>query len=644
MTPDSSKVGVLITTIADNAGIVSTEAGLAAVGDAAEKTQKKATSAFDAFNSSLSKVGTQMTAVGKDMSTYVTLPIVALAGASVKMAMDFQQSMTYVKTDAGDTTDNINTLSTSVLNLAKTSQFSPDVLANGLYHLASLGLRGSDALNALNTAQQMAAVGGADLESTATALGGALVSGISGVQNYTQAAGVLDATVGAGNMRMQDLVDAIGTGVLPVFKNAGLSITDFGAALATLTDNGQDAAAAATHLRMTVSLMEAPSQAAAGAMEKIGLTSNQLGLDMQTKGLVPALEDLQKHLTDTYGTTAEGKTAMAAALSEMFGGGKSSAAIQTLLDELDRVQNKETQIGQQSGEFSTKYAEQQKTVSAQFKTAWDAVQASLIQLGDTIMPSVANAAKSAAKIIGELSDWFQSLSKGQKQFIIDAAGIIAIMGPLLVIFGTFAKSISNILSLGKTIAPVFVGAFNLVSSGVTGLAGVVGTAGIAMSAVFVGVAADIGLVYEAIKSVTGALNAWNNTYNASVQAETSQQGAIASIKASFAAGKITQAQEAQYIAAQNRAPSANATGTSYAPGGMSLVGEQGPELVNLPSGSQVYPARQSASMMNSTNNNQTITIGQVILSTPQAASAFLGHVDRDAQLQSMGLSPARGLS
>ncbi|MBP1992551.1 phage tail tape measure protein [Paenibacillus eucommiae] len=34
---------------------------------------------------------------------------------------------------------------------------------------------------------------------------------------------------------------------------------------------------------------------------------------------------------------------------------------------------------------------------------------------------------------------------------------------------------------------------------------------------------------------------------------------------------------------------AHASGTNFAPGGLSLVGEEGPELVNLPRGSQVYP-------------------------------------------------------
>ena len=40
-----------------------------------------------------------------------------------------------------------------------------------------------------------------------------------------------------------------------------------------------------------------------------------------------------------------------------------------------------------------------------------------------------------------------------------------------------------------------------------------------------------------------------------------------------------------------------ATGTTFAPGGMALVGERGPELVNLPRGAKVIPATQTNNMM-----------------------------------------------
>ena len=117
-------------------------------------------------------------------------------------------------------------------------------LAQGLYHLESLGIRGSKALKALALASQESAISGADLEQTTSALGAAIYVGIKGTGNLRDDMGILNATVGAGNMRMQDLVDALGTGILSSAKVAGLSIQDVGSALAVLSDGGQNASSA----------------------------------------------------------------------------------------------------------------------------------------------------------------------------------------------------------------------------------------------------------------------------------------------------------------------------------------------------------------------------------------------------------------
>lgn len=49
---------------------------------------------------------------------------------------------------------------------------------------------------------------------------------------------------------------------------------------------------------------------------------------------------------------------------------------------------------------------------------------------------------------------------------------------------------------------------------------------------------------------------------------------------------------------------ANANGTNFYPGGVGLVGEEGPELVNLPRGSRITPAAETAQALGGT----TITI------------------------------------
>ena len=136
----------------------------------------------------------------------------------------------------------------------------------------------------------------------------------------------LNAIVGTGNMRMADLVGALSTGILPAARSAGISLNDVGAAIALMTSNGIPAEDAASRLRMTLSLMEAPTTQATKALGQIGLTSTQLANDMRTKGLTFAIQDLEDHLAHS-GLTA---TEQAQVIDHAFGGGRTSSAILTL--------------------------------------------------------------------------------------------------------------------------------------------------------------------------------------------------------------------------------------------------------------------------------------------------------------------------
>jgi len=114
----------------------------------------------------------------------------------------------------------------------------PNELATGLYHVESAGLRGAKALEVLRAAAKGAQIGHADLESVTNALIAANRSGIRGVGDMSAAMGQLNAIVGTGNMRMEDLSQSLSSGVLSSARGFGLSLRDVGSALATLTDAG----------------------------------------------------------------------------------------------------------------------------------------------------------------------------------------------------------------------------------------------------------------------------------------------------------------------------------------------------------------------------------------------------------------------
>lgn len=225
------------------------------------------------------------------------------SAVSVKMASDFQSSMLLIQTQAGASSEELKNMTQAVLALAPAVGQSPQALAQGLFFIESAGFRGAKALDILKLSAEGAAVGHDSLADVSKALTSVLNSEIGGIHNATDAMGVMDSIVGHGKMTMQDLTGAISTGILPAAKQAGLSIQDLGAMLDVMTNNGIPAEAAATRLRMSISLMVAPSAQATKQLASIGLSSRQLADDMRNGGIVQAITDLDAHLNGTQAST-----------------------------------------------------------------------------------------------------------------------------------------------------------------------------------------------------------------------------------------------------------------------------------------------------------------------------------------------------
>lgn len=343
------------------------------------------------FGSAISKADTKGKALLATMSEIGKVALVggiaafaAAAAVGVKGAMDLQKQMEMIHTQAGATQQEVSKMTGAVLGMASSVGTGPQQLAEGLYHVESTGLRGATALNVLRMAAEGAKVGNANLTDVTNALDAAVVSGIPGVQNYSQAMGALNATVGAGDMTMQDLADAMSTGILASAKVFGLSLRDIGAALATLGDNNIRGAAAATRLRMSLSLLGAPSAAAAKALAAVGISSTELGQDMRQGGLIKALEDLKQHLIDS-GATA---TQQAAILSHAFGSGRSSSVIMTLVDQLDRLKQKYVDVGAGANKFGSDWNATTKTFSFQVDQIKYAFESLADKLGGILIPII----------------------------------------------------------------------------------------------------------------------------------------------------------------------------------------------------------------------------------------------------------------
>lgn len=333
------------------------------------------------FGAAAKKAATAMVGVG--------LGLAALGAGAVDMAMKFDAQMERVVTQAGAAQAEIDGMKTKILALAGPTAQAPEALALALYHVESAGFRGATALSMVQDAAKGATIGNANLEDVTQAMIGTMASGLPDIKGSADAMAFLNEIVGTGDMKMQQLAEAIGVNVLPTFKIAGLTMKDFGASLATLTDNATPANEVATRLRMTVSMMAAPTHAATKALASIGITQYQLADDMRgPNGLLTAATDLKTHL-DALGTDNAGRDKAMNALTRAFGGGRSAGSIETLIDEYSRLQSKYQVLGdatQRANTYQDAWGKTQETMAYKVHALRAAFDAFMVTIGEKLMP------------------------------------------------------------------------------------------------------------------------------------------------------------------------------------------------------------------------------------------------------------------
>jgi TP901 family phage tail tape measure protein len=351
---------------------------------------------------------------------------VVIGVGSVAMAAHFQSSMLRIQTQANASHAQVERLSKGVLDMAGQVAETPAVLADAAYHIASIGqgsLTTAKELRVLRIATEGAKIGGANLTDVTNALDAAIVSHIRGVKNYSQAMGVLNSTVGAGDMTMQDLADAFGP-LGAVMKGYNVDIRQVGAALATFGDNNIRGAAAGTQLRMAVQALAVPSAHGVEILKKWGIESGNLSKQLEHGGLTSALDTLMQKMR-ANGVTAKDQGNI---LTQTFGK-RAGVGLSVLEGQLGRFHTKLGEVSKGASGFGSSW----KTYTKSFGYAWDSAKASaealMIELGTKLLPIATKLmnwiSTTAIPALSRFGSWLKKNAEWTKPLAI-ALGVLAI--------------------------------------------------------------------------------------------------------------------------------------------------------------------------------------------------------------------------
>lgn len=440
------------------------------------------------FSTGLGKVGTGLAASGRSFATHsekvsaagrsikgtgsslsaLSVPLLGAGYEAVKFATDFQSKMLLVQNQAGASGAEVRHMSAAILDMAPKVGEGPGKLADALYHIESIGLRGARALDVLHGSATLAKVGNSDLETTTNALAGAMHVGAKDIHSAGEAAAVMNSIVGHGNMRMQDLVDTFHTSVLPTAKGVGIGFRDVGAAIASTTSNTVPASVAANRLRLALIQMATPGGKATKELQTLGLTNKSLANDLHKPGgLVTALGDLRTHLEKLPGGI-KGVAAMQA-VSNIFGGSRGVAGALPLLQNFGEVKGIRGQLGgANTSTLDAAMRREEQTLKGRTEKAKAGFETALTKVGLHLAPIVLPALTKLAGVVGKLADLFGHLPGPVQKVIMVAVGLLAVLGPILVVIGSVIGAVGAIGGVFAALsAPVLivVGVIALVVAG-----------------------------------------------------------------------------------------------------------------------------------------------------------------------------------
>lgn len=354
---------------------------------------------------------------------------IAVGAKTVKMAGDFQSSMTSLVTGAGESQKNIGLVGDGILALAGQTGTATKDLAAGMYMIESAGYHGAAGLLVLKAAAEGAKVGNASLADVANGVTTAMTDYSKSGLTAAQATNTLIATVAQGKTHMGDLAKALST-ILPSASAAGVGLNDVMGAMATMTGEGVPAAQAATFLRQTILGLVAPSAGTVKALQSVGLTTAQVSDEMKK-----SLPDALKMITDAVGKKfPEGSAQYVDAIKKISGGSKTMQGMLDLTgDHMKTFVGNVGKIGSavKSGGSSIQgWSLIQQDFNQRMAQARGAMEAFGITIGTALLPVISN-------MIGGLNTVITAIGRVVGFFQQNEAAALSLLVPLGALGGYF---------------------------------------------------------------------------------------------------------------------------------------------------------------------------------------------------------------
>tara|TARA_R110000744_G_scaffold287961_1_gene399038 strand:+ start:670 stop:2991 length:2322 start_codon:yes stop_codon:yes gene_type:complete len=391
-------------------------------------------SSLNTASSRLKKFGNSVKSIGASMQRF-SLPLALAGGAAIKMGVDFDKSMTKIKSLVGLAGDAVDKMGKQAREMAIETGISSTKAADALFFITSAGLKGDEAMSVLNASLKASAVGLGEVSVVADLATSAMNAYGSDVLSASGATDVLTAAVREGKLNSEDLATALG-GVLPVASNMGVSFNEVGAAMAAMSRTGTNAAMGATQLTSILSGLLKPTKQAEDALNSMGLSSAGLKRQIKDEGLLSVLSTLKNEFdknSDAAGRIFPNIKALKGVL-DLTGAGAAQAT--EIFGKMENV----------LGDTQDAFDENAKSAGFKLTKSLNKAKESFSQMGAVLLNALLPFIQNLSDVVTTLFSGFNNLDTTMQTVIISVGLLIIALPTLLGLLGTLTTILGALLS------------------------------------------------------------------------------------------------------------------------------------------------------------------------------------------------------
>jgi len=217
----------------------------------------------------------------------------------IENAAEFEDAMANIGTIVQGNVPKMEAMKKNIMDLSKELPVEQNLLAASSYHIFSAGITDvADATNVLRAATKLSIAGLGEHTATTKMLSAAINAYGLDINEAEQAANILFEQVRLGVLTVSDLTSQFGA-TAALANTTGITFRETAAMTAALTIGGLKAAQAQQFLGRLFVQVTGQSGKFKKAIEKAGISMDQFRKMIKTKGLVPALEEVQRVMKKT---------------------------------------------------------------------------------------------------------------------------------------------------------------------------------------------------------------------------------------------------------------------------------------------------------------------------------------------------------